>query len=366
MAIEDSNLVSEDFGNTSDPVDEIANLLGGNDGLESKTRHEKDEENEVEDEEAADSEESDSESEEDDDEEKESDGDGSADGDDESEETWSGVLGIDESKISVNEKGDLEGLNVKIDGKTSTVSVDELISGYQTNKSFTTKSQKLAEERKSFDEISSQAGRTLTDKLQNVEKLASYMNDVLSREFKGIDWNDLRVSNPAEYAASMQDFNERKNQIAQINRAINEEQEQRQKADQHKFQENNEAYVFQQMEILLEKNPEWSDERKLKSDFDDLSDFTSETYGFTTDEFNSVTDARMIELIKDAKKYRQGSKTVKAKLVKKLPKYQKSRTTSAKKKASKLDNLVKASRKAQGQQKRDLQGDAIAQLLMGE
>ena len=76
-------------------------------------------------------------------------------------------------------------------------------------------------------------------------------------------------------------------------------------------------------------------------------------------------DARLIELIKDAKKYHEGATVAAKKKQKPVPKFQKSRGTGVKPKTSKLEKLTAASRKAQGGEKRDLQQSAVAELLLG-
>ena len=63
--------------------------------------------------------------------------------------------------------------------------------------------------------------------------------------------------------------------------------------------------------------------------------------------------------------YRKGKKKINNKLVKKLPKYQKSKGPAGKHKVSKLDKLTKAAKGASGSAKRDLESRAIAELLSG-
>ena len=75
-------------------------------------------------------------------------------------------------------------------------------------------------------------------------------------------------------------------------------------------------------------------------------------------------DARLIELIKDAKTYHEGLKVADKKKQKPVPKFQKSRG-GGKPKVSKLDKLTAASKKAHGADKRELQTSAVAELLTG-
>ena len=43
------------------------------------------------------------------------------------------------------------------------------------------------------------------------------------REFQGVDWEQLRYSNPAEYAAMVQDFQMRQSEIERVKAAVDSE-----------------------------------------------------------------------------------------------------------------------------------------------
>ena len=281
----------------------------------------------------------------------------------EEDATWEGVLGIDSDKIVLDEEGDFAGVNVKVDGETSTVNMSDLVIGYQTNKHNTNTSKALAEERKQFDAGKIEAVQDYTRKLDDVGKLSEYMNQNLMKEFRGVNWDQLRVENPAEYAASMTDFQSRQQEIQSIQAAISYEREQQSNEAAESSKVQSDTYLQEQIDKMVVNNPEWSDESKLKVAFDEMSDFTAETYGFTTEEFNSVVDSRLIEMIKDARKYRKGLKMANGKIDKPVPKFQKKGSGKQRKKVSKLDSLTKRANAATGANKRDLQTSAIAELF---
>ena len=87
--------------------------------------------------------------------------------------SWGKVLGIDDSKIALSDDGEVLGINVKIDGKINTVPVNELIAGYQTNKSNTNKAQTLAAERKQFEEARQFVAMDYQKKLEDAQKLTT-------------------------------------------------------------------------------------------------------------------------------------------------------------------------------------------------
>jgi len=345
-----------DAGTNVDATDAIAELLMGGDEEVAETKETVEakvtEDTEQDDEDALElSEESTEEVEESDEE--------------ESDITWASALGIDDSKIVLDDDGELTGINVKIDGKVSTVNVTDLIAGFQSNKSNTNKSKGLAEERKQFDEQLNATVENYGRKLKDADRLNEYMHKNLVGEFNSINWDQLRVADPAEYAASMQDFNKRQSDIQNIQVAIQQEYEQAEAGNRKKADAESQKHIDIEVAKMIENNPDWSDRVKLKEAFSSMSDFTVSTYGFTTDEFNDVSDSRMVELIKDAQKYREGVKVATKKLTKKLPRYQKSTGKTAKRKVTKLDTLTKRAKAAHGNDRRDLQTSAIAELLTG-
>jgi len=286
---------------------------------------------------------------------------------DESEDdpSWEAALGVDEGQLNYDEEGNIAGVNVKINDKSDTVSMKDLIGGYQNNKSFTQKSQVLAEDRKTFDTQVNNVRQEYESKLSNVESLTNFLENKLVQEFEGVDWNQLRVDNPAEYAAARQDYSARAQELKQAQDAISSEKQQQIANQNAAFQQNTHQHVKQEFTKMLDNNPAWNNPDILKKDMTELKDYCYKQYGFQQGDFDRVSDSRLIEVLKDAKAYRDGVKVADIKRKKPVPKFQKSKGKSKKPRVSKLDKLTKAASNAHGAQKRDLQTDAIAELLGG-
>ena len=278
--------------------------------------------------------------------------------------TWESVLGLDESQISFDEEGNLSGINVKVNGEASTVKIPDLIMGYQTNKANTLKAQGLAEERKAFDAQAGQVAQEYKSKLDNVEAMTNFLESQLVSEFNGIDWDRLRVENPAEYAAAKQDYAAKANQLQQAQQAIKGEKETTLQAESAKMYEGRTRHMQEQRTKMLDSNPTWNNAEVFNKDMSSMKSFLVDQYGFADTDFASVDDARMIELVKDAKRFREGVKFAQKKIAKPVPKFHKS-VGKSRKAPSKLDNLTKRAKNATGSEKRDAQADAIAQLLTG-
>jgi hypothetical protein len=88
--------------------------------------------------------------------------------------------------------------------------------------------------------------------------------------------------------------------------------------------------------------------------------------GFPDEELSDVVHSRHVVTLRKAMLYDQG-KTVADKKVKKAPKMQRaSNGRFVKKKQSQVDSLVQAAKNAKGANKRILERDAVASLLLGE
>jgi hypothetical protein len=284
--------------------------------------------------------------------------------DSDEEVTWAKTLGIDEKNVVLDDDGNLSGINVKVDGKVTTVGVKDLIAGYQSNKSNTNKSKQLAEQRKEFDTIKVAVANEYTQKIETIDRLTQHLKDILLGSYKDVDWNRLRVENPGEYAAAVQDFNFRNSEIEQIANAVGQEKQginQQMTAEQQAMQQ---EFIKSQADKVIEKNPSWAKPEVFRKAVSEMTEFLSDTYGFTQEEFANTQDARLFEVIKDAMKYRSSVKTAKTKLDVQIPKYQKStgKTTKA---LTKLDRLTKTAKSSQGYQKRNAETDAVAELLSG-
>jgi hypothetical protein len=279
--------------------------------------------------------------------------------------SWEGVIGLPEEQLSFDDNGNLKGIHVKVNDFEGTLTIPELVTGYQTAKAVTMKGQKQAEEYKVFADQKEQSIREYTSKIEAVDMLSSYFEKQIISEFDGINWEELRIINPAEYAAARHDFSAKagelqriKDAIAADKQSVSAEQQQAQGVAQQK-------YLMSQYDKMIANNPEWHDEKARNEAQAEFKAFVKDSYGFTENEFETIYDARLIELIKDAKKYREGTKVAQKKLTKPVPKFQKSRGKGVKPKVSKLEKLTAASRIARGSDKRDLQQSAVAELLLG-
>jgi len=279
------------------------------------------------------------------------------------EVTWGKALGIDDSAVVLDDTGNLKAVKVKVDGQEEEVALKELVSGYQFNKHNTQKSQLLAEETRQFKTAVEQTTKQYTDKLDSLEKATAYVKGQFLKQYEDVNWSLIRQQNPAEYAALVQDFQMQSAEFDRILEVVASTKNAEAEQLQNEFQEGQRQLHQRQIELTLEKNPEWRDQKVLKSALEDLSSFAGEAYGFTPQEFASINDHRMIEVLKDAMKLKRGVKEAEQKIVQQKPNFQK-QTSLKRNNVSHLDKLIKRAASSTGTQRRAAETDAIAQLLI--
>jgi len=344
------NLETESSSSTAkaslDPVDQIADLLV--DEEEKDEEKEQDVERDEEEQEVK---------------EEEEDGQSEEDGEGDGDVTWSGVLGVDESKLELGEDGTLKGVKVKVDGNESTVDLNTLIAGYQTAKSTTQKSQALAQEKRKFEAERQQVFEVFNNKLQEADAFMKLVHKKLMSDFENIDLRELRMTNPAEYAAVIADRQQREAEIRQMFGAIHANRNALMQAQQQQQEQQRSEFYQEQAARTLDMFPDWKDPEKAKSDFSRMKEFVTD-FGFTDEEFNKIADPRVIAVLRTAVQAKEAKTATETKVVKAKANIRSSRRSRQTRPQSKLDRLVKRAKSAQGPNKRDAQTDAIAELLI--
>lgn len=235
-----------------------------------------------------------------------------ADEDTAEEDDLASLLGVSEDQLSVDEAGNIL-ITTKVDGESAQVTLPELVKGYQLNKAVTQRSQALAEQRKAFEAQAAQVQQQLQAEVQKASGLANHLSQQMMAEFQNINWNELREVDPAEYSAKRYDYERKQAELQQvINYGQQIQQQQAEQAQQQQMMQMREV-LAQQREVMLQNNPQWKDPEVLKRDMSELRQFTTDSYGFNDDELENVTDARIIEVLKDAMAYRKGKKVAEKK-----------------------------------------------------
>ena len=274
-------------------------------------------------------------------------------------------LGLEADKLTLSEDGDIL-INLKVNGKTEQVDLKEAIAGTQFHKANDEKARVLAEERKSFESERTQVAQGYAQQLQQIRGLGEMLQNKLTQEFQGIDWDRLRVTDPAEWTAKQREFEVRNQELQQAGQMLGQHMKIEQDRESQQEQQFRQQTLQSERELMLENNPSWRDEERMSGDLHKIIEYARST-GFEDEELQDVIYSRHVEVLKKAMLYDQG-KTVASKKVKKTPKVQRASNGRFVKggKNGKVNKLIERAKNAKGANKRDAQADAVTALLMGE
>ena len=186
---------------------------------------------------------------------------------------------------------------VKIDGKDTEVTEDELLSGYSRQADYTRKSQVLAEQRKKMDE---ELAATQQERQQYQSQLEQFKIQADSKleEFKSVDWTKLKEEDPMEYALKRDQYRE----LQENKRLVAEEQQNLAQKQQAEMQTKWNEELARQQEIMAQRLPEWNDPEKGPKLKQNIKSFALKK-GFTEQEVDSLIDARSVDVLHKAMMY---------------------------------------------------------------
>jgi hypothetical protein len=176
------------------------------------------------------------------------------------------------------------------------VDEDELVKGFMLEKDYRRKTAQLAKQRETVEAEVKKSLETKAkeydEKLQLAEQAIWH---TLVPELKSIDFNKLAKEDPARWAQEYQRVTEVNHRLAQIQAQRKELAE----ASQRQQQESLQKQAREAIETLQVKIPGWSNDlytRILKS---------AGEYGFKPDEVGAIVDPRAIEVLNDARQWRE-------------------------------------------------------------
>jgi hypothetical protein len=288
------------------------------------------------------------------------------DQDDDGLEALAAELGLDGDRLTLSEDGDVL-VKLKVNGRDETVDLKEAIAGTQFSKANDEKARTLAEERKTFESERQQVAEAYQAQLQQVQGLGEMLQSKLTQEFQSIDWDRLRVSDPAEWAAKQQEFAQRNQELMQAGQMLGQQMKAQQDQLAQVEAQERQQIVQSERQLMIESNPEWADESKMKEGLTEIVNYAKEV-GFSDEELQDVIYSRHVNVLKKAMLFDKGQTVAEKKVQKQAPKMQRAsngRFVSSKKK-SKMNQLIEKAKTAKGANKRNAQHDAVAAILMGE
>lgn len=244
--------------------------------------------------------------------------DGQEDETDESEKDEADEESPDEKAPKVDEAAVVK---LRLGNEDVDVTVAELKRGYLRTQDYTRKTQEVAEARKEFVATAKEYESTIRTQLDEVGFLAQNLLQQLVAEEKGTDWQKLRQTNPAEWAAKQHDLMERRTLLQRAYQAH--------QASQTRVSaigtEEQAAALQAEAEKLPVLIPEWIDARVRTNEQKALAKYLIEN-GVDKEDVASLSDALTVKLMRKAMLYDQQqaarSRAVQ-KLKKPVPQFQK-------------------------------------------
>ena len=274
-------------------------------------------------------------------------------------------LGLDADKLVLSEDGEIQ-IQLRVNGRDEKVDLKDAIAQTQFSKANDEKARNLAEDRKAFDVEKNEAFEMHQQQMQQVRGLGEMLQNKLMQEFQGIDWNVLRQTDPAEWAAKQQEFAQRNQELQQAGEMLGQQMRYQQEQQERADAEYRAEILQAERQQMIENNPSWLDEEKMRSGLSEIVEYAS-GIGFSEEELQDVIYSRHVEVLKKAMLYDKGQTVAQRKVKNPAPKMSRaSNGRFAKQKGGKVQKLIERAQKAKGAQKRDAQADAVAALLMGE
>jgi len=210
------------------------------------------------------------------------------------------VLGLEPDRLDVDESGNLL-VRTKIDGKDGIAKFTDLIKSYQLEGHLNKQNMEVSEQRKALETKLAEIESQSQAKIQQLDDLANIAWGDLNAQYQSIDWAQLRVEDPAEFAAKSQEFQQRNAQIQSMFAQL-----QQQRTSQ--TQERNQTTLKNEGEKLLRAIPEWSDAGVAEKDRAAIRKFAG-SVGFSSDEVNTLSDHRAVVVLRKAMLYDQLQQT---------------------------------------------------------
>lgn len=237
-------------------------------------------------------------------------------------DTLAKYLGLSEEQVFEAEDGKVY-INAKVDGEVTQVPLDEVVKSYQLLKHVNNKSMMVSEQQKVLAQEYTTIKQEATNRFHVLDKMTEALEKQFVSQYANVDWQRLRVENPAEFVAAQQDYQNMMAGIQQAKQITIQQQAELAAMYDQKMQQENQQRLVQQAQLVLQHNPTWQNPAIRAKETTELRTFLASNYGYTDDDLNHVNDYRQIQVIKDAMAYRAGKQVADQKIQKPVPKFQK-------------------------------------------
>jgi hypothetical protein len=185
---------------------------------------------------------------------------------------------------------------VKVDGKTETVPLKELMDGYSREGNYTRRSQELANQKRDWDTQQAQARQVVEQNLAAAQGLFQLAQQSLVADFQG--YEQLQTTDPLRYLQLKDNLQAR---MAGIQGHLQNLANQRAQAQQQQ-QARDAQNLEKEFERMYELMPQWRDEQKFAADRQDMMTM-GQQLGFSTAELSQISDHRYMQALHYASQF---------------------------------------------------------------
>ena len=211
---------------------------------------------------------------------------------------------VDEPEVELAEN-DQPLYTIKADGEESVVSLNELVSGYQRQQTYTQRQQELAEERKTLDvqlqNVPAQQAAMQQTYQQYQEVLQQLRGQMEAANAPAdLDWDTLERENPIQWLK----LKELERQRGAELQAVTAEQSRMHQMQQQENARKLEAHLAVERGKVLDRIPEWADGEVQAGEQRRLLEF-GKAIGFSDKELDQLYDSRAVVVLRDAMRYNE-------------------------------------------------------------
>tara|TARA_R110001606_G_scaffold114915_1_gene242628 strand:+ start:446 stop:1447 length:1002 start_codon:yes stop_codon:yes gene_type:complete len=201
----------------------------------------------------------------------------------------------DEDQIEDASPEEPQRYTVKVDGQETEVTLEDLKQGYSGQKYVQQGMQDASAQKKEAEAVYT----ALTNERQQLAELYQSLQQGNVAAPPEKPTKELFDADPIGYMKQNLEYEEQKGkydmQMAQLQQVSQQSSEAEATAKQ--------AYLKEQMQILQREIPDFADSKRATALKEQLVNYGTAHYGYTTDEISQITDHRAIKVLHDAMKY---------------------------------------------------------------
>lgn len=214
---------------------------------------------------------------------------------------------------------------VKVGAETREVSFSDLVKSYRADEEANSRVAEAKTQAEALTQKVQERQQALDGQFKVAAALIENAEKLIDQDTSQVDWAQLRQDDPAEYAARRDEVRERRAEVERMKREAVESYQTLTEDQQKEAEQNRQTYLAEQQEALLEKLPEWKDEKVSTAERTEIVEYLRKE-GFDDQDIFNATDHRLVIMARKAMQYDKGGQA---------------KVTAAKKKVAKVPKTMK-------------------------